>query len=61
MIDYDEEPTLGQCWHEFDLDARVEQRIACDERGYPYSEALYESVAEWEAANNMNWYVFLNV
>lgn len=37
---------VGFCW-------RVELRIACDGCGYPYSEALYASVEEYIAVDNV--------
>jgi len=49
------EETFGDWMIEAEKDFRVENRIACEERGYPLSEALYSSVEDWEKTNGRNW------
>jgi hypothetical protein len=44
----------------WELEKRCEQRIACDELGYPYCEACYASVDHWERMTGYSWVAFLN-
>jgi len=39
---------------------RVENRIVCDEEGYPACEARYLSTQEWEDDHQMTWDVYVS-
>lgn len=54
-----EEEAVGTWLIDFSLDAMVNQRIACLERDYPYSEALYANVADWEKSTGRNWNAYI--
>lgn len=58
----EEEPGgLGNWMIDWDLEERVKARIACPQKGYPLSEALYASIEDWEKANNQDWFLdYLN-
>ena len=53
--DYDEEG-VGNWMMDFALEEQVRQRIATPEKGYPFSEARYGSVTEWEEATGKKFY-----
>lgn len=40
-------------------DMMVRQRIACEQRQYPPSEALYWNIQEWEQVNGMDFEDYL--
>lgn len=52
---FDEPNGVGYWMIDAELEMRVEHRIACPEKGYPASEALYGSVEEWEAIKGLDW------
>jgi hypothetical protein len=55
-----DEEALGDWMMDFEKDERVRCRIACYERGYSESEALYPNISSWELANNKNWYEYIS-
>ena len=59
----EETADIGDWVRETELDLMVEQRIACEERGYPASEAQYLTTEEWEQDTGMEWlpYVAANL
>jgi hypothetical protein len=54
-----EEEGVGNWMIDFSLDEQVRQRIATPERGYPFSEARYADIKEWEEVNNRGWYDYI--
>lgn len=57
--DEEDEESLGNWMIQFELEERVRCFIACEELGYPYSEALYGTVTEWEKATGKDWYSYV--
>lgn len=39
----------------WEQDERIRNRIACPERGYPESEALYPTIKDWEQETGFSW------
>lgn len=57
----DDEPEgLGAWMIPIEQKARVEHQIACEEQGYPASEAKFSTVAAWEESTGKNWIEHLN-
>lgn len=57
-----DEYTEEDCWCGGPIDmidlerkCRIYNRIACEELGYPVSEALYSDPQEWEQATGLSW------
>ena len=44
---------------EWEMKMRVANRIVCEELGYPASEALFQSIEEWETFYGTSWVNFL--
>lgn len=44
---------------EWEKHMRVANRIVCEELGYPSSEALFQSIKEWEDVHYIKWSHFL--
>ena len=57
----DEPLGLGHWMIDVDHEERVKQRIACLEKGYPESEAMFPNIKAWEEHTGKDWYEHLNI
>ncbi len=55
-----EQESVADWMIEFEQEMKVAFRIACPEVGYPESEAMYPTVADWEKKYKRNWSEFLS-
>lgn len=53
---YPDEESVGNWMVEWNNQIKIEQRVACPELGYPFSEAQYASIEDWEKATGKQWY-----
>lgn len=47
--------STGDWMIEYELELRIKSRIACEELGYPQSEALFDNTQQWEEFHNRKW------
>ena len=50
-----DEEGIGNWMLGFERECKVQERIACPEIGYPYSEAIYFNIKEWEISTRQKW------